>query len=149
MKNLAYTLLVLLVVGCASHQNKVHDEKVVKQVLNDFITAVQDKNFGELDNLTKDDFVIYENGLVWDFKEFSRKLEEYDSVKITYALSDLHLIVDENTAHAQFHNVGTFVFPDTTIVMKFIESATFVKDNGNWQVQFYHSTHSANNDGTE
>jgi hypothetical protein len=114
---------------------------MVKKMLNDFITAVQDKDFAELEKLTTDDFVIYENGLVWDFEEFSRKLEEYDSVTIKYDLTDLNLLVDAQTAHAQFHNVGIFNHPDTTIVLYFIESAAFVKENDNWQIKFYHSTH--------
>jgi len=141
MKRLAYVIIGLLLVSCGTISNKKNEEKRVTQVLKDFITAVQDKNFSSLDQLTSDDFVIYENGLVWDFEQFSLKLEEYDSVKINYVIKDLHLIVDENTAHAQFHTEGTFVHPDTTIVLYFIESAAFVKENNNWQIKFYHSTH--------
>ena len=141
MKKLAYILIGFLLVSCTSSIDKRENEKMVKKMLNDFITAVQDKDFAELEKLTTDDFVIYENGLVWDFEEFSRKLEEYDSVTIKYDLTDLNLLVDAQTAHAQFHNVGTFNHPDTTIVLKFIESAAFVKENDNWQIKFYHSTH--------
>jgi len=141
MKKLVYILMGLLLVSCAANNAKKDDEKKVKALLNDFITAVQDKNFSELDKLTCDDFVIYENGLVWDFGQFSLKIEEYDSVTINYVVKDLHLLVDANTAHAQFHNEGTFVYPDTTIVLYFIESAAFVKENNDWQIKFYHSTH--------
>lgn len=141
MKKLAYILIGILLVSCTSNSDKRENEKMVRKMLNDFITAVQDKDYAELEKLTTDDFVIYENGLVWDFEEFSRKLEEYDSVTIKYNLTDLNFLVDAQTAHAQFHNVGTFNHPDTTIVLKFIESAAFVKDNDNWQIKFYHSTH--------
>lgn len=141
MKKLAYIIIGLLLVGCMTNSAKRDDQKVVKEVLNDFVNAVQNKNYGVLENLIDDDFVIYENGLVWNFEEFSRKLEEYNNVNINYVISDLHLIVDAKTAHAQFHNVGTFQHPDTVIILKFIESATFVKENNNWQIKFYHSTH--------
>ncbi len=142
MKKIGYIIFGIFLISCASNVNKKSDKKIVKSVLNQFITAVQDKDYSKLDQLTQDDFVIYENGLVWSFEEFSSELEDYDSVKINYELSNLHLIIDNTTAHAQFMNRGTFEYPDTTIVLNFIESATFIKDDDNWQIKFYHSTHS-------
>lgn len=139
MKKLAYIIIGILLISCCTSSNE--DEKIVTKVLNEFITAVQDKNYSRLELLTDDDFVIYENGLVWGLEEFSLKLEEYDSVSIAYTLKDLHLMVDNNTAHTQFHNQGIFTHPDTVIVLNFIESATLVKVDNNWKVKFYHSTH--------
>ncbi|MDA3894062.1 MAG: nuclear transport factor 2 family protein [Salinivirgaceae bacterium] len=141
MKKLFYVIFGLLLIACSSNTSKRTNEKIVKNVLNDFISAVEEKNFSALADLTHDDFVIYENGLVWNLEQFTMKLEEYENVGIKYKLKDLHIIVDKNTAHAQFHNQGTFNHPDTVIVLNFIESATFIKHKGNWQVQFYHSTH--------
>ncbi len=142
MRKIYYIIISAFLIGCSGSINKKSDKRVVKSVLNQFITAVQDKNYSKIEQLTQDDFVIYENGLVWNLKEFSLELEAYDSVKINYEISNLHLIVDDNTAHAQFSNKGTFVYPDTTIVLNFIESATFINHDNNWQIRFYHSTHS-------
>lgn len=141
MRNIIYLFIVVLMVSCSSTGNRKSDKAAVKKVLNDFITAVQNKEFSDIQSHVGNDFVIYENGLIWDFTEFSLKLEEYDSVKISYDLSNLHLIVDNGTAHAQFRNRGTFSYPDTTIILNFIESATFVKENESWKIMFYHSTH--------
>ena len=140
MKNLIYLFVVVLMVSCSS-LNRSSDEATVKNVLNDFITAVQNKEFSTIEGLVADDFVIYQSGMVWNFQQFSSELEEYDSIQINYELSNLHLIIDNETAHAQFMNKGTFVYPDTIIVMNFIENATFIKENKNWQINFYHSTH--------
>lgn len=140
MKNLIYLLLISFIISCntSSHNS---DKATVNNVLNDFISAVENKEFSKIEELIGDDFVIYENGLIWTFDEFSLKLEEYDSVKINYNLSNLHFIVDKKTAHAQFHNKGVFEYSDTTITLYFIESATFTKENNNWKINFYHSTH--------
>lgn len=140
MKNLIYLFVFVLMIGCSSI-NQSLEKTAVKTVLNDFITAVQNKEFSTIEGLISEDFIIYENGLVWNFDEFSLKLEEYGSVKINYELSDLHLIVDKTTAHAQYINKGTFIYPDTTIMLNFIESATLIKENTNWKITFYHSTH--------
>ena len=142
MKNLIYFVVLLFMVSCNSVNNHNSDKKIVKEVLDSFISAVENKEFSKIESLIDKDFTIYENGLIWNYDEFSLKLEEYDSVKINYELSNLHLIVDKKTAHAQFHNQGTFIYPDTTIVLNFIESATFSKeDNNYWKIIFYHSTH--------
>ncbi len=142
MKNLVFILLAFFMISCNNCNNHKADKTTVIKVIDDFVTAVQNKDYGKLDDLASDDFVIYENGLVWNMDEFSLKLEEYDSVGINYKITNMHAIVDENTAQAWFHNKGTFVYPDTTIVLNFIESATLVKDDkNNWQIIFYHSTH--------
>ena len=141
MKNLLYIIIALFISSCTANKSKKQDEKIVKGILSEFIEAVQNKSYSTIDQLTHSDFVIYENGLVWGVEEFSLKLEEYENVDIKYEMSDLHLIVDNKTAHAQFHNKGTFNYPDTVIVLKFIDSATLVKENDNWVIKFYHSTH--------
>ena len=140
MKNLIYLFVVVLMASCSS-LNRSSDKATVKDVLNDFITAVQNKEFSKIEDLVAEDFVIYQSGMVWNFQQFSSELEEYDSVMISYELSNLHLILDNKTAHAQFMNKGIFTYPDTIIEMNFIENATFIKENKNWHINFYHSTH--------
>ncbi|MGE4289048.1 MAG: nuclear transport factor 2 family protein [Salinivirgaceae bacterium] len=117
------------------------NHKLIDELLHQFVTAVQEFNYEEMERLTNDDFIIYENGSVWNTKEFFNALEGFQDVKINYNIDKLNIIVDNNTAHAQFINHGTFVYPDTTIHLNFIESSTFVKENGNWTIKFYHSTH--------
>lgn len=141
MRNLAYLFVVVLMVSCSSISSNKSDKEAVEKVLNTFITAVENKEFSDIEQLIGDDFVIYENGLIWDYNEFAVQLEEYDSVGINYEISNMHLIVDASTAHAQFRNTGIFEYPDTTISLNFIESATFVKENNEWRIMFYHSTH--------
>lgn len=142
MKNLTYLLFLLFMFGCNNHVDNRANEKIVLDVLNDFIEAIENKDYAKLDQLTHDDFVIYENGSVWDYDRFTQELEEYQDVKIVYQLEDIHTMVDKNTAHVQFYNKGTFVYSDTTIHLQFIESATFLREDNNWTIKFYHSTHS-------
>ena len=141
MKNFIYILFVLFFVGCNNHVDNRVNEKIVLDVLNEFVSAIETQDFATLDQLTHDEFVIYENGSVWDYSRFSQELEGYQDVEIKYELEDFHTMVDQNTAHVQFFNKGTFTYPDTVIHLQFIESATFIKKDDNWTIKFYHSTH--------
>ncbi len=142
MKYLIPLLIVFLLVGCNDSFNRKEQQKIVNSMLSEFLIAVQDNDYDKLEQLTHKDFVIYENGSVWDLKRLSTELEGFQNVDVTYKLHDIHTIVDENVAHMQFLNTGEFVYPDTTIVLEFIESATFLRDDDDmWFIRFYHSTH--------
>ena len=119
MRNLLYILIAILFIGCTTTNNK-ENEKIVKQLLNDFITAVEEKNFAEIESLTNNDFVIYENGLVWNMEQFSAKLEEYqrNNIGIKYKLKDIHFIIeqtpetklDETLENKNKKNLSCFLF---------------------------------------
>ncbi|MBI9068373.1 MAG: nuclear transport factor 2 family protein [Salinivirgaceae bacterium] len=141
MNRFLIPLMLLLFIGCKNHVDSRVNEKIVLDVLNEFVTSVENKDYAKIDQLTHDDFVIYENGSVWNLERFSQALEGYDSVKISYTLEDIHSIVDHNTAHLQFINKGMFTHPDTVVNLQFIESATLVRENDIWLIKFYHSTH--------
>ena len=142
MKNFIYLLTFLFLFGCVTnHVDNKENEKIVLGVLNGFIGAVENKDYAKIEQLTHNDFVIYENGSVWDVQRFSQELEGYQDVSIKYNLEDVHTIVDQNTAHIQFFNTGSFQHPDTLISLKFIESATLVREDDVWTIKFYHSTH--------
>ncbi len=141
MKKIALLFVLAGFWACNQQMEQKENHKLIDELLHQFVTAVQEFNYDEMDKLTHDDFIIYENGSVWNTKEFFSALEGFQEVKITYKIDKLNIIVDNNTAHAQFINHGTFMYPDTTINLNFIESSTFVKENGNWTIKFYHSTH--------
>lgn len=141
MKKFIFLLVLTSFWACNQQKEQKENQKLIDELLHQFVTAVQDFNYDEMDKLTHDDFIIYENGSVWNTKEFFNALENFQDAKITYQIDKLNIIVDNNTAHAQFINHGTFVYSDTTINLNFIESSTFVKEGGNWTIKFYHSTH--------
>ncbi len=141
MKKILFLLVLTGFWACSQKMEQKENHKLIDELLHQFVTAVQEFNYEEMERLTNDDFIIYENGSVWNTKEFFNALEGFQDVKINYNIDKLNIIVDNNTAHAQFINHGTFVYPDTTIHLNFIESSTFVKENGNWTIKFYHSTH--------
>ena len=135
--------MIFWLVSCNSGYNRNENKKIVKDMLSEFLMAVEENDYDKLQKVVHEDFVIYENGSVWDLTRFSTELENFQNVEVKYKLRNLHTIVDENVAHLQFLNKGKFVYPDTTIVLDFIESATFVRDESSskWSLRFYHSTH--------
>lgn len=141
MKYLLSLSIVLFLVSCNPNFDKKENKRVVNEMLVGFLTAIENNDYDTLEKLTHNDFVIYENGSVWNLDQLTTELESFKNVNVSYTLGHIHSIVDENVAHLQFKNNGIFAYTDTTLVLNFIESATFVKDNGNWYLRFYHSTH--------
>lgn len=140
--------MVFWLVSCNSNYNRNENKRIVKNMLSEFLLAVEENDYDKLQKIVHEDFVIYENGSVWDLTRFSIELENFQNVDVKYKLRNVHTIVDQNVAHLQFLNKGKFVYPDTTIVLDFIESATFVRNESNeeWMLRFYHSTHLNRND---
>lgn len=142
MKHLVLLTIIFLFLGCStSNYDKKENKRIVNELLVEFLTAVEKNDYDVLDRIVHDEFVIYENGSIWNLERLSTELENFKNVEVKYTLGNVHSIVDENVAHLQFKNIGQFVYPDTTIVLDFIESATFVKEEENWYLRFYHSTH--------
>lgn len=141
MKHLLSLLIILLLISCSSNFDKKENKKIVNEMLTEFLHAVEKNDYDVLDRIAHDEFVIYENGSVWDLERLSTELENFKNVEVKYTLSHEHIIVDENVAHVQFKNHGIFIYQDTTVNLDFIESATFVRENESWYLRFYHSTH--------
>lgn len=141
MKKMISLLVLLGLMACVQQPKENNRVTFIEDLLDDFMTAVQEYNYEELDKLTDKDFMMFENGRIWNTKEFLQALEGYQDVKITYDIEKIDIILEQNTAHAHFLNHGTFVYPDTTIYMNFIESCTFKKNDDIWYLHYYYSTH--------
>lgn len=141
MKYLITFTIIFFLASCNCNFDKKENKTIVNDMLVEFLKAIEDNDYDALDRLTHDDFVFYENGMVWDLERLNTELDNFNNVDVSYEIKHIHSIVDMNVAHLQFETNGKFVYPDTTIMLEFIDGATFVRDNENWYIQFYTSTH--------
>ncbi|HEY4111213.1 GDSL-type esterase/lipase family protein [Puia sp.] len=128
--------LVIFSAGCSSRPPA--DGGVnLKNLVTDFFRGIEEKDTGRMRRLTTDDFVLYEEGLVWNndsgFNNIRRSLPFY----VKYVLSDFVIHVDVHSGDARFNNHADFVFDDT-VKMSFdwVESATFRKTADGWKMNF-------------
>lgn len=138
MKNLSVIFVTLWIVGCSPKQYEKEDPKVVEQTLRDYYKAISDREFEKLESLSTKDLVIYEDGLIWNNDSVAKAFNGVN--KISFQLVNLDVKVDCNSARARYMTLAKFEFPDTTFLPKFTESATFIKEKGNWKIEFIHSS---------
>jgi len=142
----AIFLVFVLLVGGGSLQPKGGGERLrrvaddpagLKQLVIDFFRGIERKDTVALRRLTTADFVLYEEGLVWNndsgFANIRRNLPFF----VRYELSGFVLHGDVNSGDARWMNHADFVFDDTVHrSYDWIESATFRKTAEGWRINF-------------
>ncbi|ARV05831.1 hypothetical protein BTO04_03565 [Polaribacter sp. SA4-10] len=124
--------------GCSPKQCKKDDPKVVERILQDFIKALSDREFEKLESISTTDLVIYEDGSIWNNDSL---VQAFSGVaEISFQLMNFDTKVDCNSARTKYINIGKFELPDKTVKVKFLESASFIKEKGLWKIEFIHST---------
>jgi len=129
-------MLVFLALGWSS-KPVADDPAVLKQLVIDFFRGIERKDTVALRRLTTADFVLYEEGLVWNndsgFANIRRNLPFF----VRYTLSEFVLHGDVNSGDARWMNHADFVFDDTVIrSFDWVESATFRKTAEGWKINF-------------
>jgi hypothetical protein len=144
MKNLTVIFAILLLVGCSPKQCEKDDPKVVEQTILDYFKAISDGEFDKLNSISTIDLVLYEDGLIWNNDSLVQAVKGYldyfPGAEMSYQLENFDTKVDCNSARTKYINIGKLESPDTTINIKWTESATFIKENGIWKLEFIHST---------
>jgi hypothetical protein len=138
MKILSVIFAILWIVGCSQKQCEKEDPKVVEQTLRDYYKAISDREFKKLESLSTKELIIYENGLIWNNDSVAKAFNGVN--KTSFQLVNLETKVDCNSARVRYMTLGKVKLPDTTYHPKFTESATFIKEKGNWKIEFIHSS---------
>jgi len=153
MKNI-YLLLICLV-ACQTPKEKIDAGEITAletQIGKDLIQGAFDDLWGGVDstkisNYHTDDFIILENGEVWDnerIKQFMRKeLENIDRPKRINKMDYISIDKYGESMQIAYHNYAEFVRADTLVgKASWLESALAVKVDDGWRLKMMHSTYS-------
>ena len=135
-------LTIVLVLGLlTSCQQKKDDPEVLKKILTDYFDGINTQDLDKLNSLTTSDFVLYEDGRVWNNDSLVTIKDKFKSFKGEWKFENMKVNIDQSSGDIVYFDHGDFIFNDT-IKMKFdwLESATFRKVDGNWKMNFLHST---------
>jgi hypothetical protein len=129
---------LVLFMGC---QPKPDDPEVLKKVLTDYFDGIKAQDVNKLNALTTKDFVLFEDGRIWNNDSLVQPMPGEESLKATWVFDSMTIHMDQNSGHMVYQNHGDFVINDT-INMHFdwLESAHFKKVDGQWKLSFLHST---------
>jgi hypothetical protein len=143
MKNSIIFILLIILFGCTNPSiecTKV-DEIMAEEVIIDYFGAISDKKFDDLKILSTQEYVLYEDGAIWNNDSLINLVKSMPQAQIKYELKDFNVKPDCNGAFLSYLNHGIVTLNDTTqIDYHWIESAYVKKVDGTLKLDFLHST---------
>src|SRR6266852_3061759 len=140
MKTIIVFLLVILALD-SCQQSKSDDGENLKLTLTDYFDGIKNKDIKKMNQVTTADFIIYEDGKVWNNDSLIKVLNTFPKFTAKYTFDGFRINVDNTSGSMSYFNHGDFTLKDTTkMTFDWIESATFKKIDGKWIIDFLHST---------
>lgn len=138
------TLLLLLALrllpGC-QQTKPIDDPQILKTVLRNYFDGIKNRDIKKLNEVTTNDFVLFEDGKVWSNDSLINSLSSLTSFKGDWKFDNMKVNVDNSSGDIIYYDHGDFILNDTIkMSLNWIESATFRKIDGKWKMNFLHST---------
>lgn len=141
MKYLPILLLTPFLLLSSCQEQKADNPEQLRTVLTGYFDGIKTKDFQKMRDLTTADFIIYEDGKVFNNDSLFNMINSFPKYTVEYKLEHMKINVDNSSGHIRYFNHGDFVFNDTTqVTFDWLESATFRKIDGKWKMDFLHST---------
>lgn len=140
MRKLFIAALFLLCFNTVSAQDK--QAELVNQVIIKFFDGLSEPSEQKLKETTTKDFVLLEDGEVWNLDSLTRYFEGIRKAK-TVRVNEFKFIKNQaqgNTAWVSYHNKATFTTNDKARSIEWLESAVLVKEGKEWKISLLHST---------
>ena len=132
--------LVVLLFSC-QEEKKPDNPEQLKQVLTSYFDGVVAKDIAKMNAVTTDDFVLYEDGLVWNNDSLLNLVNSMPPFEASFKFDYIKINIDQEIGNISYFNHADMILNDTTEVKyDWIESATFQKIEGEWKMNFLHST---------
>lgn len=133
-------LLLGTIISC-QQKKQTDDPEVLKQVLTEYFDGIKNLNKGKLDSLTTKDFILFEDGKIWNNDSLVNFGKQFKSFTGEWKLYNMTTFVDGMSGYIVYEDHGDLVINDTlTLHFNWLESANFKKVDGNWKLAFLHST---------
>ncbi|WP_340115019.1 nuclear transport factor 2 family protein [Maribellus mangrovi] len=137
-------LLVLVIAGflvSCKQEKKLDNPDQLQQVLMSYFDGIKNIDLDEMNAVTTSDFVLFEDGKVWNNDSIYNFLKTMPPFTATYKFDNFNINIDIENGNMFYFNHMDGTMNDTTkFSYDWIESATFKKIDGEWKMNFLHST---------
>ena len=146
MKSTIYTFILFFVLtDCQMNSDKEtpseSDAEKVEETLKSFFRSISDYDYQGIREITSADFVLIENGPVWDTEKFIGFIKQFEEdATISYEFSDMQMTIDGSTAWMVYKNKGVMNRGNEQRQFNWTESAVFKKVDDQWKIELLHST---------
>ena len=114
----------------------------LEATITGFFDGLSELNETELKGHTTADFLLLENGAVWNMDTLLLKISPLKNmnVKRVNSFSFISSHQKGDVAWISYHNTANYTAGDKQQTRDWLESAVLVKQAGRWKIQLLHST---------
>jgi len=143
MKNIIFTILLILTSNSNAEEFLITDEKAIGKLQEFFeLLNIQVYDKENLSKIVTSDFHIFEVGNDFDIDSFDSFINEASEVfnETSWELSDFVVSIDNNSAHVSYLNKGLFKTKQNELVhSEWMESVYMVLENDELKLKFLQS----------
>ncbi|MBL7738254.1 MAG: nuclear transport factor 2 family protein [Chitinophagaceae bacterium] len=142
MKKLIIAAAILSILfSCQSDPENIAGKDKLKALLASYYEALAKKDTAKMRALTATGFILYDEGVIYNNESAVKMVEQLPAFTAAFKFDSLNTHIDERNASAYYLREAVFTMQDSTYApVKFLESATFNIENGEWKIRFIHSS---------
>lgn len=140
MKRVFVLIAALLLVSLYTH---AQDEKVkIQSVVINFFDGLSKLNSDEIKANCTADFVLLENGKVWNTDSLINFIAPLKTMNFKRANTLKFISTDQNNevAWVSYYNTADITLNAQQMNLKWLESAVLIKEKDGWKIKLLHST---------
>jgi len=139
-RKLIFIVLTCVVLIACKQNRSADDTELLKRTLTDYFDGISNKDFLKMKQATTSDFILFEDGRVWNNDSAFSNIRKHVPFTVKYTLTDLKIQIDQNSGYAIYDNHADFVFDGQEETIDWIESAIFIRTKEGWRMNFLHLT---------
>lgn len=142
----------LVLTGCADARqpncaDPVDARAEIEATIHDFFDALRKDDEASFKSLTTESFYSFDVGKRFDGTELVDVVRDAHAqgVQINWSIGPVDTKLSCDVAWSAWENVGSAGIPPDLQPIRWLESAVFVRENGSWKIDFFHSQRAAEN----
>lgn len=142
MRKTIFTSLLIIASLALRAQTPPTEQRRVNETIIRLFDGIAELDFAKLKAAATPDFMLLEDGLVWNTDSLVHVLAPLKKVnfKRTNQLNFIRTEVTGNLAWVAYHNTATITINGQPRNVAWLESAVLRKEGKEWRVQLLHST---------
>jgi lysophospholipase L1-like esterase len=132
-------LICIGVMACAGA--RAQDSVTLRKLVTAYFDGVAAKSFVALDSVVTRDFLIYEDGKVWNNDSVFHNIQYHQPFAVNFTLTNFRIFTDTRSGEVRYHSQADFVVADSIkFTVSFLETALCRKTAAGWKISLIHVT---------
>jgi hypothetical protein len=132
----------ILMTGCQTNENLQDELKKVENVFHSYFEGICNFDYNSMRSVCTSDFFLFEDGTIWTIDDHINYLKNMENSggAITYSFKDIKGNIDGSIAWMTHINSAEASMGGNSFHFEWLESAGFVRVDGEWRINFIDST---------